>query len=115
MIQSSESDMQIQIHFSHQGKPDDQSTLQDTLFLPSLPQQPYTYRCIKVSFDIPNLQQLVLTSESEEMRKHRVEVWFRSKMEDLRIVRVIDVRKYPKELAVDMFDGGGEGRVKVLT
>jgi hypothetical protein len=48
------------------------------------------------------------------MGKQRVEVGLRTKMEDLRIVRVVEVCKYPEELAVDMFDGGREGRVEVL-
>jgi hypothetical protein len=41
--------------------------------------------------------------------EHGVEVGLGAEVEDLRIVRVIEVRKYAQELEVDLLDCRGEG------
>jgi hypothetical protein len=42
------------------------------------------------------------------VREERVEVWFGAEVENLGVVRVVDVREDAQELAVDVFDCGGE-------
>lgn len=49
------------------------------------------------------------------MGKKGVEVWLSAEVEDLVKVRMVDMGKDTKELAVDIFDGCGEGRVEWLT
>lgn len=90
------------------------STLQNSLLLPPFPEQPNTNGGVCVSLDITHLKELVLAAEREEMCKEGVKVRLGAKVEDLWIVRVVDVREYTKELAVDRPDGRGEGRVEGL-
>ena len=92
----------------------DYSTLQNSFFLPPLPEQPNTNGGVWVSFNVAYLEELVLAAEREKMRKEGVEVWLGAQVEDLRIVCVVHVREYAKELAVDRPDGCGEGRVEGL-
>jgi hypothetical protein len=42
------------------------------------------------------------------VRKEGVEVWFGAEVQDLRIVRVVDVCEDAQELAVNVLDYGGE-------
>lgn len=49
------------------------------------------------------------------MREERVEVALTAQMQDLLVVRVVDMREYPEELAVHVLDGGREVRRKFLT
>jgi len=90
------------------------STLQNSLLLPPLPEQPNANRGVWVSLDIAHLEELVLAAEREEMRKEGVKVRLGAKVEDLWIVRMVDVCEYAKELAVDRPDGRREGRVEGL-
>jgi len=46
--------------------------------------------------------------------KERVEMRLGAEVQNLLIVRVIDVRKHPQELPVHRADRGGEGGVKRL-
>ena len=61
-----------------------------------------------------DVQQLILTAERKEVSKERVEVRFRTQMKNLRIVRVINMRKYTQELTIDVLDGRRERRREVL-
>jgi len=46
--------------------------------------------------------------------EERIEVRFRTEMKNLRIVRVIYMRKYAQKLSVDVLDGRGERSREVL-
>ena len=61
-----------------------------------------------MALDVLDLEELVLLSEGEEMREERVEVALRSEMEDLFVVRMVEVREDAEELAVDVLDRRGE-------
>ena len=65
---------------------------------------PYTYRRICIVLNIFDLQQFVLASEREEVREERVEVRFGAEVEDLGVVRVVDMCKDAQELTIDMFN-----------
>lgn len=49
------------------------------------------------------------------MREERVEVALTAQMQDLLVVRVIDMREYSEQLAVHVLDGGREVRRELLT
>lgn len=49
------------------------------------------------------------------MREQRVEMWLTAEVENLRVVRVVKVRKDAQELSVNVFDGRGERGREVLS
>jgi hypothetical protein len=73
--------------------------------LPPLPQGANADRRVGLTFDILDIQQLVLFAESKEMGKERVEMGFRSQMKDLGVVRMVYVGEDTEELAVYVFGG----------
>ena len=62
-------------------------------------------RRVRRAANVLDVQQLVLTTEREEVGEERVEVRFGTQVEDLGIVGVVYVREDAQELTVDMFDG----------
>ena len=82
--------------------------LEDAHLLPLLPERTNADHGSLLTLDVLGLEKLILLAEREEVREERVEVAFGAEVEDLRIVRVVEVREDAQKLAVDMFDGGRE-------
>ena len=80
------------------------SAFKDSLFLPPLPKQSHTNRRIRLPFDILNIQQLILPSKRQKVRKERIKMRLGAQMEDLRVVSVVHVRKHAEKLAIDAPD-----------
>jgi hypothetical protein len=58
---------------------------------------------------IPEIQQVVLLPEGEEVGEEGVPVGLEREMEDEGEVGVVDVGKHAQELLVDVLGSGGEG------
>ena len=82
--------------------------LEDPHILPLLPERADADDGARLALDVLDLEELVLLSEGEEMREERVEVALRSEMEDLFVVRMVEVREDAEELAVDVLDRRGK-------
>lgn len=61
-----------------------------------------------MALDILRVEELVLLAEGEEVCEERVEVALGAEMQDLRVVRVVEVSEDAQKLAVDVLDGRGE-------
>ena len=82
--------------------------LEDAHLLPLLPKRADTNNRARLALDILDLQELVLLAECEEVREERVEVALAAQVQDLLVVRVVEVREDAEELAVDVLDCRGE-------
>ena len=61
-----------------------------------------------MALDILRVEELVLLAEGEEVCEERVEVALGAEMQDLWVVRVVEVGEDAQKLAVDVLDGRGE-------
>jgi len=82
--------------------------------LPPLPKGANTNRVIRFTPDVSHVQQIILFAKREKVGEKGVEVRLSTKMEDLVKVCMVDMGKDTKELAVDVFDGCGEGWMEWL-
>jgi hypothetical protein len=90
------------------------SALQNPFLLPSFPKQPNPNGCIRFTFNVSHLQELVLASKSKKMCKQRIEVRLRAQMQDLWVVRIVYMCEDAEKLPVDVLDSCGEGLMKGL-
>lgn len=79
-------------------------SLQQTRFFPLLPQRPNLDRCRAGTSDIFGSKEVILTAKCKKMSKKRVKMRFRTEMEDLGVMCMVDVSKNSKELPVYMLD-----------
>jgi len=82
-----------------------ESRFKNAHFSPALPEgADADRRRVRRAANVLDVQQLVLTTECEEVREERVEVRFGTQVKDLGVVRVVYVREDAQELTVDVFD-----------
>jgi hypothetical protein len=73
------------------------STFERADLLPALPERSDPdHGLVRATLDVLDIEELILSPERQEVSKERVEVRLRPKMEDLRIVGVVDVCEHPK-------------------
>jgi hypothetical protein len=74
------------------------SALERARLAPALPERADADR--GRALDVLAVQELVLAPEREEVREQAVQVWLGPQVEDVRVVRVVDVREHAQQLPV---------------
>jgi len=75
---------------------------------PAVPKRPDANRHVRRALHILDLQQLILLSKRQEVCKEGIKVRLRAEVQNLGIMRVVDVCKYAQELAVNVLHGRRE-------
>ena len=79
------------------------SLCQDTHLLPSLPQSSDANKSPRLSLYILHVEKLVFLPKGKEVSKEGVEVRLGAKMQDLGVMRVVEVCKHAEELSINVF------------
>jgi hypothetical protein len=90
------------------------SALEGADLLPALPERADADdRLARPPTNVLDVEELVLAPERQEVREERVEVRLGAQVQDLRVMRVIDVREHAQQLPIHVLDRRREVGLKL--